>query len=211
MHPSEPAARAARTSDVLIDASRTLTGERVGLHDLIESLGNRSFGLLLLILALPNVPPLGIPGLSTITGIPLALVALQMLWGAPEPYLPRWLAQRSVRRDDFCRLIDRTSPWLRKIERAMKPRWLFVTGMMGERVLGAFCLVLAVVMALPIPFGNSPPAAGIALIAAGMIEKDGILASIGVVVGVLSLFVVWGVLWTMLKAIGLFFGHLVTD
>lgn len=212
--PASPApnnARARRTSDILLGLALNFPHERVMLRDIGQLLGNRSFGFLLLIFALPNTLPLGIPGLSTLTGIPLALVALQMTFGMPRPYLPRWLADRSLRREDFRRLIERTAPWLQRLERVMKPRWVLLTGLAGERTLGTYCLALAVVLALPIPFGNVLPAIAIAIMALGLIEKDGVLIVVGAVIGVISLIFVWGVFWAMLQAAGAFFQHLVAD
>lgn len=200
--------RPSRTSEILLAFARTFPRERVALRDLGEPLGNRSFGLLLLVFALPNTAPLGIPGLSTLTGVPLALVALQMIVGMPRPYLPGWLARRSLARASFQRVIEASAPWLRRLERLMRPRWLALTGLAGERALGAFCFVLAVVMALPIPFGNWLPSIGVALIALGLIEKDGLLASAGIALGLLSLVLLSGVLWAMFEAAALAFRHL---
>lgn len=200
--------RPSRTSELLLAFAREFPRERVQLRDLGEPLGNRSFGFLLLMFALPNTVPLGIPGLSTVTGIPLALVALQMIVGMPAPYLPRWLAERSIARANFQRLVEATVPWLRRLERLMRPRWLALTGLWGERWLGAFCFLLALVMALPIPFGNWLPSIGVALIALGLIEKDGALVTAGIVVGLLSLALMWGVIWALVEAAALAFRHL---
>jgi hypothetical protein len=200
--------RPRRTSEILLDFARRLTGERVKLSDLDQLLGERSFGFLLLLFALPNALPHGLPGISTLTGIPMGLIAFQMVIGLPRAYLPRWLGERSLHRDNFLRLVEKTAPFLEKMERVLKPRWLVLTGATGERLLGAFCLLLAVVLALPIPFGNLLPAIGVALIALGLIEKDGVLVSCGFAVGAVSLAVVWGVLWAMIEAAVLFFHHL---
>ncbi len=198
---------APRTSTILLEFARTFPGARVRLADLDRLLADRAFGFLLMIFALPNTVPLGIPGLSTLTGIPLALVALQMVLGMRAPYLPGWLAQRSLRRRDFRRLIERTAPWLQRLERFMKPRWRVFGVQTAERWMGAFCLVLALVLALPIPFGNFLPAISVALISLGLIEEDGALVSIGLVVGVMSVILLWAVLWAMLQAALLFFRH----
>jgi len=207
--PSGPGgARARRTSDILLELAWSFPRERISLRDIAGLLGNRSFGFLLLVFTLPNTIPLGIPGISTVTGIPLALVALQMTVGMPRPYLPKWIGDRSIRRYDFRRLMQQTAPWLQRLERLMRPRWLAMSGVAGERAFGLVCLILAVVLALPIPFGNVPPAIGIALIALGLIEKDGVLLTVGAAVGVASLAFVWGVLWAMLQAAAAFFQHL---
>lgn len=199
--------RARRTSEILLDYARTFPGDRVLLTDLDRLLADRAFGFLLLIFALPNTLPLGIPGLSTVTGIPLGLVAVQMMSGMRAPYLPRWLGQRSLSRKDFHRLIEKTAPWLQRLERFMKPRWRIFQTPSAERLLGAFCLLLAIVMALPIPFGNTLPAISVTLISLALIEEDGLLASTGIVVALASLFIVWGVLWAIVQAALLFFHH----
>lgn len=161
-------------------------------------LGNRSFGFLLLLFALPNtLPIIGIPGVSTLIGIPLAIIALQMMAGLPEPKLPTWVAQRSLHRDDFQPIINAMMPWLRKLEQLTEPRWLGVTGLASERWLGDFCLVLALVLVLPIPLGNLAPAVAVAFIALGLIEKDGIFVALGLVIGVGSLALVTGMVLAM--------------
>ncbi len=82
-----------RTSTLLVNFAEQHTQERVYLKDMSGLLGNRSFGFLLLLFALPNtLPIIGIPGVSTLTGIPLAIIALQMMTGLPEPKLPRAIA-----------------------------------------------------------------------------------------------------------------------
>jgi hypothetical protein len=195
-----------RTSVILVEFAATFPQERIQLRDLGRLLGNRSFGFLLLIFALPSTLP--IPGMSTLTGIPMALLALQMMWGLPGPHLPHWLADRSLPRDQFRHLVEKSAPALRRLERVMRPRWPWLTGPAGERLLGAFCLVLAVVLALPIPLGNLLPALSVALIALGMIEKDGLLVAAGGTLGVVGLAVVWGVVWTMGQGVLLFMRHL---
>lgn len=202
-----PSPRAQRTSEILLDFARTFSGERVRLADLDRLLAGRAFGFLLLIFALPNTPPLGIPGLSTLTGIPLALVAAQMVLGMRVPYLPRLLGERSLSRKDFCRLIGKTAPWLQRLERLMKPRWRVFRTPTVVRWVGGYCLLLAIVLALPIPLGNLLPAIAVTFISLGLIEEDGVLVSAGLVVGVAGLIVVWGVLWTMAQAALLFFQH----
>lgn len=54
------------------------------------------------------------------------------------------MAQRSKAPNAFRRLVERVAPWLEKMERLMKPRWLGLSGKAGERVFGLFFLLLAV-------------------------------------------------------------------
>lgn len=206
-HQEPPSSGSQRTSSLLRNFVALHPRSRVTLRDLGELLETRAFGFLLLIFALPNtLPILGIPGLSTVTGIPLTIVALQMVIGLPKPMLPNWVAQRSMALNDFRRLVERVAPWLEKLERLMKPRWLGLSGKAGERVFGVFCLLLAVVLTLPIPLGNLLPAVAIAFMALGMIERDGLLILFGSLIGCIGLVLISGVIWAMAKT-ALYFLH----
>lgn len=207
VHQEPPSRGSPRTSSLLRSFVASHTHERVSLRDLGELLETRAFGFLLLIFALPNtLPILGIPGLSTVTGIPLTIVALQMVLGLPKPMLPNWVAQRSMALSDFRRLVERVAPWLERLERLMKPRWLAFSGKAGERLFGVFCLLLAVVLTLPIPLGNLLPAVAIAFMALGMIERDGLLILFGSLIGGIGLVLISGVIWAMAKT-ALYFLH----
>lgn len=196
-----------RTSSLLMLLASTHQGERLSLAELCSGLGNRSFGLLLLLFALPNCIPLGIPGLSTLTGIPLALITVQLLLAYPVPVLPGWLSRRSLSSRDFQRLCRTTCPWLARIERLTRPRWLPLTSRQAERWLGLLSLILAIVLILPIPFGNVPPAWALVLLALAMIERDGLLLLLGIALSAASLFWVYGLLWAMVESALYMFSH----
>ncbi len=78
----------------------------------------------------------------------------------------------------------------------------------AERVIGAFCLALAVIQILPIPLGNVLPALAISIIALGMIERDGVWVLAGFAVGVAAMIVVGGVIWAMALATLFFFASI---
>ncbi len=70
----------------------------------------------------------------------------------------------------------------------------------AEKLLGALALILAVVVTLPIPLGNMLPAFAICLIALGVLERDGLWAGLGVVVGLAALLLSATVVYGILKA-----------
>ena len=87
-HPASPQGSTS-LSNLLVEYAQGLHDERVSIRDILESLGNRSFGFMLFLFALPNsLPMIGIPGVSTITGLPILFVALQMAFGYERVYLP---------------------------------------------------------------------------------------------------------------------------
>lgn len=187
-------------SSLLLDFAAKFSAERVRVRDITESLGQRSFGFILLIFALPNsLPILGIPGVSTITGLPLLFVAVQMALGHKRVYLPRWIADSSLATADFQALINKVAPWLRRIEKLMKPRIPFLVLGKAERWLGAFCVVLAFLLVLPIPLGNLLPALGILFIALGLIESDGVCVLAGIALGIASWALLGGLVWVIIK------------
>jgi hypothetical protein len=97
-------------SSLLLDFAANVSAERVKVSDITDSLGQRSFGFILLIFALPNsLPILGIPGVSTITGLPLLFVAVQMALRHERVYLPRWIANSSLATTDFKALINKVA------------------------------------------------------------------------------------------------------
>ncbi len=185
-------ARHRRASALLDEFLTHRHGARIALGDLLDLLGDRAFGALLLILSIPNILP--VPGLSTATGLPMILIGLQMAAGRDRPWLPRRLAGATIDRAAFLAVVQRARPHVRRIERHLRPRLPALVTPASERWLGLAVMVLAGVLALPIVFGNQPPAFAIALIALGLIEKDGALAAAGLVAGLVAIAIVAAVL-----------------
>jgi hypothetical protein len=187
-------ARPQRVSELLELLARTWPGERISLGDITRLLGDRGYGVLMLVLALPGA----LPGISSIAAVPLAIVALQLAIGLPRPWLPRVLAERSLSRTDFCRMIERAMPHVAWIERLLRPRLTLLAGPVGERVMGLACLALALLLTIPILF-NLPLVVPIVLMALAILERDGLLAAVGLLAGCLALGAVVGIGWVSLQ------------
>ena len=91
----------------------------------------------------------------------------------------------------------------------MRPRLTVLLSWTGERLIGIAILILALVLALPIPFANWLPACAIAIIALAIVEKDGVAVLAGLAVGVLSLIVAAAVVIGLIKAFLLLFSGVV--
>ncbi len=182
MHSGGHAATAshrASVSALVGSLAGTWSRERVTIGDLLAALGDRGYGLLMLVLAMPNLIPLPLIGLSAIFGIPLGALAIQMLVGLPQPWLPRVLADRSLARRDLTSMFARSVPHLRLAERILCPRFPALTARSMERLIGAVCLVLAVLLSLPIPFTGIPLALPVIVLSLGIIERDGAFVIFG--------------------------------
>ena len=184
-------------SQVLHGLANDPIRERISIVDLLAALGDRAIGALLFIFAFPNVLPTP-PGTSAVLGAPLLFLAAQLAFGR-QPWLPAIITKRSMSRDDFQTLIRRIAPWLARAEKLLKPRLSSLTLPPMEYLIGLVCLLLAILLALPIPLGNMLPALAISLIALGVLERDGVWVLAGLVTAGIATVVVSGVVFAMIK------------
>ncbi|MDB6452321.1 exopolysaccharide biosynthesis protein [Falsirhodobacter sp. 20TX0035] len=191
----DPQLKRRRLSEVLEEIAHDPARTRVSISDLIDAMAGRAFGALLLIFALPNVLPTP-PGTSGILGLPLVFLAAQLMLGK-TPWLPAFIATRSMERASFATLVGKMTPILGRAEKLLVPRLAFMISPLSQRFLGAALLILALVLALPIPLGNMLPALAMTIISLGVLERDGLWVIIGLVLGVVSLVIVWGVIWAL--------------
>jgi hypothetical protein len=167
-----------RTSEVLRDLAEG-EGERVTFREILAELKHRALGFALLIFALPCCLPMP-PGIPTICGIAIVIIAVNLIAARQRLWLPRAIADKSVRRADLQRIVERWGPHLERLEKVCKPRWPIVTDTVGKILIGFVLFALGFIMILPIPFlGNMPPGFAATVIAIGMAERDGVVVLLG--------------------------------
>jgi hypothetical protein len=197
-------------SDIILATARDWPLPRITLGELIAAFGMRSYGLLIVLFAIPNLLPIYIPGLSPIFGIPLAIIALQLALGYPMPKLPGILTRRSLKREDLQNIAVAAQPWLRRVEYFLKPRPSVLTRRGGERILGAYMFVLALLVIVPLPLTNGPPSFACAVIAIGLIEEDTLTIMGGIIIGLaaaaLALSIIGGFAWLVVAGWQMLFG-----
>ncbi|AUN29323.1 exopolysaccharide biosynthesis protein [Niveispirillum cyanobacteriorum] len=180
-----------RTTDVLLETIEKVEGERVSIGQLIDGLGERAYGILMLLFALPTILPAP-PGMSAVTGMPIVVFSIQLLIGHPHPWLPAFLRRRSILRTDLMAVLTKAEPWLRRVERVTRPRLTRLVDGRMERLAGLVVFFLSIVLILPIFMGNMFPSIAIALIALALMERDGIALIAGYVSAVASTIVAFG-------------------
>lgn len=178
----------ARTLLVLAEAPGP---ERITVSELIGALGDRGAAALVLLLALPNVIPMP-PGTSAVLGAPLLLLTLQMA-SSGRARLPATLARRSFPRKNVAPLLRMAADRLAR--RGSGPHLALFASPWGVRLTGIACSLLAVIVFLPIPFGNMAPACAISMCAFGILRHDGRWVLGGLIVGLLSVAVLGGALY----------------
>lgn len=173
----------------------------VSVGAILSGLGSGGFALAILLLALPNgIPGPPLPGLSTVLGLPIALLAAQLALGARKPWLPVALARRGLPGSGLALVLARAAPLFRRLGRVVRPRFARLTGRAARRAAGALALLLALVLALPIPFGNLPPAWALILLALALLQRDGLVMLAGLGLGLAALAWNTAMVWALLVA-----------
>jgi hypothetical protein len=197
----------ARTSEILRRSIAARASDRVTVAALLATLGDRAFGLLIVLLVLPTlIPGPPVPFYSLPFAAAIALIASQLARGFARPVLPGWLLRRSVGRARLDRLIERAMPAIRRFERlahARPSRW---TTQQGERWIGGLGIAVALALAMPVPFGNTPPGLALLGLGLGLIERDGRLLAFAALAGAASVLYVGVLTATAVLAAGWMFG-----
>jgi hypothetical protein len=181
-----------RTSEILQELLKDESKKSLTVEEIVGSLGPRSVPASLMLFSIPEALPIPIPGMSAAVVIPTGIISYQMLKGRQEIILPKWLLERSVPRSAFESAVNAIMPSLKKIEKGVKPRWRWVSSPAAKRFIGFFVLLMAAIIALPIPFTNMPFAIAIFIIGLGLAENDGALICLGILLG-LALIAAMGV------------------
>jgi len=178
------------TSVHLANVVSAATTARVSVRWLVEALGDRSFGLTLLMMALIGL----VPGASTFIGVLIAWPAIQLILRHDAPVLPRFVARREIAVDKLARAVRIVTPKLRWIEKLIRPRW--TGGFRAARQLtGVIILLLGITMVSPFPFSHVIPAIVIMMLAIAYLEEDGIVLTVALIAAVSSLAITGAALW----------------
>jgi hypothetical protein len=177
-------------SDLLERRALTMAHDKILVGDMLELLGERSIEGMLLLLSLPMALPVPVPGLSVPFGASMMIVAAQLAVGRRHAWLPRILARRPLGAVAFGKLIEHAIPLLRRLERFVRPRGRWLAGRWVSLPVGLVCLVLALIIALPIPLGHVVPGTAISVLSLGLLERDGVALCVGLIISAGALLLV---------------------
>jgi hypothetical protein len=170
---------------------------------LMSKLQQRSFGIVLLVLGLLATTPIG----STVPGIVLAAVALQMIVGRCELVFPQFISARSLPTRYLFRLGRHAIPVLQSLEKAVHPRWPTAFEAAKHFVAVAVLLLTAALLFTPVPLSNIAPAMGIALISVAYLEEDGLLLCFALLAAIILVSVASAAIWGTIVGVA-FISHI---
>ena len=170
----------------------------LSINEITCAVGEKGFGLLLIVLSLPSALPVPAPGYSTPFGVVMALIALQMIRDRKTVWLPQRLGTIRIKPKLAKTMLGTASKFLNKIERYIRPRQKWIRGRAGQASLAFVVLNMACLMMLPIPLTNTFPAIVIFVIGVGLSEEDGLLAIGAFTVGCCALILYAGIVYIVL-------------
>ncbi len=178
-----------------------LEGSTIG--DVLEGLGDRSFGWGLLLVGLLNMLPLPY-GSNLIFGIPSLFISIQMVLGKKTLWFPEFILNRHLKRDRWRFAALRALPVARPVARLTKPRLSYLFQGNAERILGALLVASAINLCLPIPLSAWLPAIAFSVLGIGLIEHDGAVVALGAVISIGSILLSVAIVTMFYFGIGFF-------
>jgi len=172
--------------------------EGLTLNQLLLRTEGRGIYLVIILLCVPFMTPIPLPGVSMVLGSVIGFLALRMALGL-SPRLPRFMGERPLPPGLKKTVLGGSVKFLRWVEKLVKPRrtqWLsWPVARVGHALL---ILFMAFLLALPIPpvivFTNTLPSFAIVLVALSMMEEDGLMIWLAYLVALVT------VLWLGLSA-----------
>ena len=156
-------------------------GRPLALRRIVEHLHFRGLPALIVLLCVPFLFPVSIPGLSIPFGLAIALCGLRLGIGHGL-WMPEFLLRREVSPELLRKLVGGAAAFYRRVEKLVRPRMHFLQRWPGMLNLLGFMIMAGGIMLglpIPIPLTNTLPAIAVALMALGMMERDGVVILLG--------------------------------
>jgi hypothetical protein len=165
---------------------------KVAIADVLDAIGDRSYGPALLLPALIEITPIGgVPGVPTFLALFAALTAAQLLFDKDHLWLPDFIQRRSISAGKLHKAADKLNPVAARLDRWFHGRMTRFIEQPWQRIAAALVIVLC--LTVPplefVPFASTAPMLGIAAFGLALLARDGLLmlAALGVSIAALAL------------------------
>lgn len=187
-------------ADTLRATAHAIDESHISLRQMLELVGEQGMLLFCVLLTVPFLLPVSIPGVSTPFGLLILFIGIGITLNR-VPWLPAMLMERRFAADQLKPTLHKGADLLARVDRVIRPRLLVLTGSNTvNRCNGLLIMLAALLLMLPlgaIPFTNTMPAWAILLLATGMLQRDGLFIASG------YLLVSATLVWFSVLAIGL--------
>jgi hypothetical protein len=160
------------------------------LGSLVQAFGDKSFAILFVFLL--GVPALPVPtgGATHVLILIAILIALELIAGRHEVWLPDRWKRLSLAGDKWQRFLTSLTKFVRRLERFSRPRLPFLFRHRLADVVFGFLVIggsIAAFVAPPFTGLDTLPALGVVLLALAMLFEDALVALAGLVVLVVGI------------------------
>ncbi|PTN04017.1 hypothetical protein C8N32_101214 [Rhodovulum imhoffii] len=175
-----------------------LATEQVSLGRLIDTLGSRGFGPLLVILSAFLILPVGmVPGMPGIVGVFLILIGSRMAVGSTHLWFPSRLRKVELPSHLLIASISRAQPWVLRLRPMIAPRATILID--SPVMLKIIAVILIVTGAINILIGFIPGlpflmSMHVLLIGIGLSSRDGLIGLLGYLVVLPEMILIWRLL-----------------
>lgn len=176
-------------NDVLNEIEETADGQPpsqpLTLGELLNSVGRRSYGPLLLVIGLFAISPAtALPGMTWATAVLTLIVAGQMALGLPRIWLPRQALGLRIGRRELREGVENSRPAARWVDHLLRRRLELLSKPPFVNLVALLCVGAALVT---FPLGLIPLAPlvpGVAIVAfgLGMTARDGVWLLLGMLI-----------------------------
>jgi len=178
-----PEATVPRVSDDLRRILVAADGQAMPVSEILRHTAGRGLQTIAIILSLPFLSPVALPGLSIPFGVAIAICGLRIAF-RHQPWLPGAIMRRSIPFPVLEKTLRFGIAAHIRLEKFLRPRWLVFTASHAAHMASGLAIALAaVLLSLPIPppfpLTNTIPGVAIILISLGMLESDGLVIFCG--------------------------------
>lgn len=192
-----PAQPHEKTSKLLARILTGLNSEKIAVGILLYRLRRRSFGGVLLFLALLSL----IPGIAIVAGLVVIVLGVQLALGFKTPKFFGRIYELKLDVDKLTKVMNKIVPAIQKLEIYVKPRWAFLTTAPMTFVIGLLIVVQALLLLVPLPFTGLLPVLSMLAFALGFLERDGVLALAGMLLSLVSTALGYWIITLALKSV----------
>lgn len=184
------AAATERISDALRRMLREANGQAMTVREMVKILHGRGLQFVVILLCLPFLAPVTIPGISMPFGLAIALSGLRIAFGH-RPWLPEFILNHRISFPVLEKMVHFGCAIYEKVEKVIRSRLYVLFDGPGMGMLIGLAIALSgVFLSLPIPppfpLTNTIPGFAIICLSLGLMERDGVLILCGYALTVIA-------------------------
>lgn len=187
-----------KTSEIMLELSGLGSGEKITLVQMLEYMRGRAFGMVMILMSILSLIP-NLLGHVIATGFLLVILGFQMALGFTHIHLPKRILRMSFSRSSIKKTMEVAAPKIAFVEKLLKPRFIFITEDIGKRIIGIIVIPLSLLILIPFPLSNVIPSFGILVLSLGLIEKDGVVVLIGILISTSAIILIKEILERILQ------------